>query len=373
MKDAMGLVYTYARKTGLGALVEERTVASVPFGGKYRAVDFALSELVNAGITDVGVVVNEGYSSLVSHLGSGRDWDLNRKLGGLTILPPFGYMADRTHGEGMGFGKLDGLRRNVRFLRENRKKYVIIADGSVIANIDLDAVFQTYLDSGADIMAVCTDHVADAAAAGTYFRVDADRNITEITPSAGAETFGESMEIYIMERQLLLNLIDVAVSHEYRSLAFGLLNAMLGTLSIKAFPYSGFATRLKTVRNFFDCSMALLDGGVRRELFDRNRPIYTRIRDEMPAYYGDNSYVKNTVVTDGCSIEGSVENSVLFRRVRIAPGAVVKNCILMQGTVVGPNVHLENVICDKRVTVSADNVFIGNRMYPIVIEKGKIL
>ncbi|NLD88468.1 MAG: glucose-1-phosphate adenylyltransferase subunit GlgD [Clostridiales bacterium] len=371
MNDVMGLLFAYSDSKRMGQLSVPRTTSSIPFGGNYRALDFMLSNMVNAGCRDVGVVLREGYQSLLDHLGSGRDWDLSRKNGGLVLLPPFGYnptMENRGYDASVK-GKMSALINNLSYIRNTRKKYVILGEGRVILNIRLEPFIDEHIRSGADITMVSAAPLGESTR-GIYVTTDESSRVTDINTYHSSPGQLESLGIYILERTALLDLIDYGIVNDMSYFERGVLRTLLPELHIHCKSHHGFVAKLQTIEGYFNSSMELLDRNVRRDLFNPDNPIYTRVRDFVATYYGDESDVTNSLVADGCHIEGKVENSILFRGVHIAPGAVVKNSIVMTNGKIGKNTFLNYIIADKLVTVTDDSMLVGSTRFPVVINKG---
>ncbi len=368
MKGLHGIVFTYEKFNNLRDLTEHRVPASVPFAGRYRIIDFVLSSMVNAGMTDVGVIVHGKYQSLLDHLGSGKDWDLSRVHGGLKILPPFAYALQS--GTLKDFrGKLDALNGVRTYLDNIRQSHVVLADGDIVVNLPLRDVYQKHLDTGADITAVCTSAVQDMEDA-TYFRLDKDGKVTEtLTGVRTPENAYQSLELYILSKELLLKLVDGCVSRNLYSLRNNVLQDMGDKLNIQSYVWDGYAARMRSVQEYYDRSMALLDSSVRREVFQPRRPILTKERTDASTYVDPDGSCTNSLVADGCTIEGTVENCILFRGVHIARGAQVKNSILMQDVSIGKGAVLHHIIADKNVRIADERTLMGHQQYPMVIAK----
>jgi len=369
MKDLHGLIFAYRSDSALRELTVHRNTCSVPFGGRYRVIDFALSNLVNAGVSDVGLIVQASYQSLLDHVGSGKDWDLSRKRGGLRILPPFSY-AD-THGiqEGSYRGRMDALAGVGDYLENIRQDYIALVGGNQVANIPMADVFRQHLDSGADITVVCSPQLQGAPSGSVYVTAGTGGRVVDVAVHPATPTGYESLEIYILSKSLLLSLVGHCASHNISSFGHGVLQSMVNTLKIYPYLFDGFAPRLQSVPAYFQANMALLDPAVRAQLFDPARPIRTKDRSDPSTYYAPGARSVNSLVGDGCIIDGEVENSVLFRGVRIEKGARVSNSILMQGAVVKAGAVLNYVIADKNVTVGAGRMLMGSDTYPLAIAK----
>lgn len=372
MKDLHGIIFAYRSTPALRELTIHRNTCSVPFGGRYRIIDFALSNLVNAGVNDVGLIVQSSYQSLLDHVGSGKDWDLSRKRGGLRILPPFSF-AD-THGiEGNYRGRMDALAGVSDYLDNIRQDYVILADGALVANLPVADVFRQHLETGADITAVCSRTPVEPPANCTYLSCDETGRVTDVSIRPNVPAGYESMEIYILSKKLLYSLVDYCASHHISSFGWGVLLAMKDLLTIMPYLYDGFYSRVLSVPAYFAASTALLDPRVRRELFDPSRPIKTKDRSDPPTYYAPGSAAVHSLVGDGCIIDGEVSDSILFRNVRVEKGAKVTNSILMQGTVVKAGAIVSHVIADKNVVIGDGRMLMGSDTYPLAIAKGSLV
>lgn len=368
MNKMLGLIFAYSRYSGMRELVAPRTAASVPYAGRYRAIDFCLSNMVGTGITDVGIIMRDSYQSLMDHLGSGKDWDLSRKNGGLFLLPPFSYGGEQSH-SGTFTGKLDALAGVTSYIAHSREPYVVLADGDCITNIRLRDVLARHIETKADITVVCSKLPVGDPARSIYYRFGEDGRIVGIDSHPERAQENESLGMFIMEKRLLQRLIQLGRAGDMVHFERGILREQLSSLRVLPYFHAGYVARLHNVAMYYRHSMAILDPAVREQLFDRNNPIRARVRDDAPTYYSDNAVVKNSLIAAGCRIEGHVENSILFRGVYVAPGATVKNSIIMQEGKVLENVFISHVIADKYVYISRDNMLMGNAAYPVVIAK----
>lgn len=369
MKGLHGVIFSYEKQSGMRELTEARMPASVPFAGRYRMIDFILSCMVNASVTDVGVVLQGNYQSLLDHLGSGKDWDLSRSHGGLRLLPAFADdQAAHLHREYRG--KMEALAGVRSYLEEIRQSHVVLADSDLIINIPIQDVYQAHLASGADITAVCTSDVSTSGDM-TFFRLDESGRVKEtLFPLRDRTGCYRSLEIYILSKELLLRLVDECMSHDQVSFRGAVLQAKAGELNIQSYVWDGYAAQIRSVKEYYDRSLELLDPAIRREVFPAERPIHTKERNEASTYVDPAGVCCNCLVADGCTIEGTVENSILFRGVSVAKGAEVKNCILMQDTVVSRDAVLHHVIADKDVLVMESRTLMGHEHYPMTIAKG---
>lgn len=368
MGNVLGLVFANMHDTTLGDMTKNRTMGSVMFGGRYRLIDFPLSNMVNSGISEVGVITKSNYQSLLDHLGSAREWDLARKKGGLYILPPFGNVESTLYR-----GRIEALYGAMSFIKHSRAKYVILSDCDVVTNIDYKPIVAAHIESGADITAVAHTGVysSDDIKTSTVFNVDADKNVTSvlINPDISG-TCTTSLNVFVMSMDFLIETVNDAMARGNVSFERNILQEKCRELKIKIYEYDNYFSKLNSPESYFKSNMALLEPENARKLFVPKRSIYTKVSDNAPVKYDLDSKVSNSLVADGCIIEGEVENSVLFRGVKVGKGAKVKNCILMQGTVVGDNAELNYLISDKNVSICENHILTSSPQYPMYVGKG---
>lgn len=368
MGNVLGLVFANMHDTTLGDMTKNRTMGSVMFGGRYRLIDFPLSNMVNSGISEVGVITKSNYQSLLDHLGSAREWDLARKKGGLYILPPFGNVESTLYR-----GRIEALYGAMSFIKHSRAKYVILSDCDVVTNIDYKPIVAAHIESGADITAVAHTGVysSDDIKTSTVFNVDADKNVTSvlINPDISG-TCTTSLNVFVMSMDFLIETVNDAMARGNVSFERNILQEKCRELKIKIYEYDNYFSKLNSPESYFKSNMALLEPENARKLFVPKRSIYTKVSDNAPVKYDLDSKVSNSLVADGCIIEGEIENSVLFRGVKVGKGAKVKNCILMQGTVVGDNAELNYLITDKNVSICENHILTSSPQYPMYVGKG---
>lgn len=368
MGNVLGLVFANMHDTTLGDMTKNRTMGSVMFGGRYRLIDFPLSNMVNSGISEVGVITKSNYQSLLDHLGSAREWDLARKKGGLYILPPFGNVESTLYR-----GRIEALYGAMSFIKHSRAKYVILSDCDVVTNIDYKPIVAAHIESGADITAVAHTGVysSDDIKTSTVFNVDADKNVTSvlINPDISG-TCTTSLNVFVMSMDFLIETVNDAMARGNVSFERNILQEKCRELKIKIYEYDNYFSKLNSPESYFKSNMALLESENARKLFVPKRSIYTKVSDNAPVKYDLDSKVSNSLIADGCIIEGEVENSVLFRGVKVGKGAKVKNCILMQGTVVGDNAELSYLITDKNVSICENHILTSSPQYPMYVGKG---
>lgn len=368
MGNVLGLVFANMHDTTLGDMTKNRTMGSVMFGGRYRLIDFPLSNMVNSGISEVGVITKSNYQSLLDHLGSAREWDLARKKGGLYILPPFGNVESTLYR-----GRIEALYGAMSFIKHSRAKYVILSDCDVVTNIDYKPIVAAHIESGADITAVAHTGVysSDDIKTSTVFNVDADKNVTSvlINPDISG-TCTTSLNVFVMSMDFLIETVNDAMARGNVSFERNILQEKFRELKIKIYEYDNYFSKLNSPESYFKSNMALLEPENARKLFVPKRSIYTKVSNNAPVKYDLDSKVSNSLIADGCIIEGEVENSVLFRGVKVGKGAKVKNCILMQGTVVGDNAELNYLITDKNVSICENHILTSSPQYPMYVGKG---
>ena len=370
MNGMHGIIFSYESRNDLKELVDFRSAASVPFGGRYRMVDFALSNLVNAGVTDVGVVLHGRYQSMIDHLGSGKVWDLSRKRGGLRILPPFNYQKE--WGVMPFRGKVEALAGVRSYLDEIRQDYVVLMEGDLVVNLPLAEIQAEHVKSGADITVVCGND-SFATADGSYFEVDQDGRITEVLYNMNTPRGYRGLEVYILSTKLLKEIVDECYAKDQYSWRRDVLRAKNDSLKLNSYIWSGFAAQVRSVQEYYDRSMQLLDPKIRKDLFTPARPILAKGADKSSTYVGPDGCCVNSMVAEGCRIEGVVENSILFPGVVVEKGAVVRNCVLFKESAVGKNAQLSYIIADKNVVVQENRTLMGHATYPIVVAKGSVV
>lgn len=368
MKNGLhGILYTLRSDPALKDLVANRNSASIPFCSRYRLIDFALSSMVNAGVRDVGVIMERDYQSLLDHLSGGKDWGLSRRRGGLRLLPPFGL--PEAHSGHFG-GCMEALRSVRSYIEDIPQEDVILSAGDMAANIDLAAAAEQHRKMGAEITAVCAPMAP--AYAHHRFVPGEDGFAKELVFSSGGPGRGlASAEMYIMKKSVLLSLMDYCSDgdrvHFHRD---GMAHYLRTGGKVAIYVHEGYIRRIASVLDYYEASMDMLEDGVMEELFPMERPIHTKERAEVSTYYGDGAVVRNSLVADGCFIEGEVEDCILFRNVRIEKGVKLKNCVIMQDAVIRRDARLKCVIADKDSEVSQGCFLSGIPGLPIVVPKG---
>ncbi len=369
----MGIIFPNSYDVLVPELVNERLMASIPFAGRYRMIDFILSSMVHCGIDNISILVRNNYHSLMDHLGAGREWDLTRKNGGLSIFPPYAEKNMKLYS-----GRVEALYSIMDTLKDQKEKYVVISDTNVAVNFDFKDMINAHIASGADVTAAYKVEEIPAglkkndSTSNFYYTLkieDGRVNKFYMNPDfEGKQNL--CMNIYVIGREKLIELIKEAFVRGYLYFERDILANNTDKLNIQGYEFNGYTARICDLKSYFDENMKLLKDENLDGLFAGN-PIYTKIRDDNPTRYIDGAKVKNALVSDGCVIEGIVENCVLFRGVKVEKGAKVKNCVLMQDTVVEAGANLEYVITDKNVKISVAQEVHGTDSFPVYVSKGQ--
>ena len=365
--NVMGIIF--ANDASLGTLTEKRTMASLPFGGRYRQVDFALSNLTCAGVRHLGIITRHSYQSLMHHIGSGEEWGLELGEGALEFLTPYAQSVTDSYR-----GKLESLASAMDFLEYGDEDYVVIIDSAILSNVDLNKVVAAHAASGKDITVV-----AKAGVCNGVKKVDLALKLEkgEISDMAvdyvAPEGYLASMDIFVLNKKWLIEQVKECVArnlyHMDRNLVMG--GWRRGIVSVNVYEHDGVALFNESVDEYYHNTLSLLEKDVRHDLFGANHPVYTKVRDRVPCYYGEDAELDDCLIADGCMLEGKVEDSVLFRQVSVGEDAEVEDCIIMNDCVVGKGAKLKYVILDKEVTVTPGAKLYGTKEHPIVIKKGE--
>lgn len=368
--NVLGLIFASMHDSYVSELTKQRTMGSIPFGGRYRLIDFPLSNFVNSGVSEVGVITKSNYGSLLDHLGSGRDWDLARKKGGLHLLPPYSQTG------GIYKGRLDALSNIWSFVEHSKAQYVILANCDVVTTIDFNPVLRQHKETEADITLIYGKGFYDGEKnpSTTILQFNEDNTVSDVlvAPKISGEC-NQWLEMMIISKDFLKQIVSDATSRNIYSFTKEILQNRNSEYKIMGYEHKDYFVRIDSVENYFKANKTLLDSESRNALFKKNLPVYTKIGDNGPAKYGLDSNIKNSLIADGCVIEGTVENSIIFRGVKIGKDTVVKDSVIMQGTVIGSNCNITSIITDKNVEISDDKVLTGSETYPVYINKnGKI-
>ncbi len=369
--DALAIIFANSYDNEVPSLVNERLMASIPFAGRYRLIDFTLSSMVECGIDNVSIIVKKNYRSLMRHLGSGRPWDLVRKNGGLNIVPPYAEKGIKVYN-----GRVEAVASIVEFLKVSKEQYVFMCDSNIAYNFDFADMIRAHQESGADVTIAYKNepipygfmNLQTTQTTDLYYTFDLDGDkITQI--NTNSKEYGPqnlSMNLYLIEREKLIAQIERAYAQGHVFYERDVLAPMLGTDKICGYEFKGYSARITDMVSYFDENMKLLNPENLNALFDGFN-VYTTVRDDNPARYCSGSKVANSLIADGCLIEGEVDNCVLFRGVHVGKGTRIKNCILMQDTVIAGNCDIEYCIMDKEVTVASGKSIKGDKTFPVFV------
>ena len=365
--NVMGIVFT--NDATMGELTNKRTMASLPFGGRYRQVDFALSNLACAGIRHIGIVTRHNYQSLMNHIGDGEEWGLELEEGGLEFLTPFAQTTTHTYR-----GKLESLANAMDFLEYGDEELIVMVDSAVLSNLDLNAVLNAHVASGKDVTVVTKKGICNGEKKIDLALKVVDGEVTDmVVDYVASEDYVASMDIFVCGKAWLLKAVKEMIArdkfHMDRDLVMGGWNR--GIVSVNTYEFDGVAMFNESVEEYFYNTLSLVKKDVRANIFGGAHPVYTKVRDRVPTYYGAECEVEDALIADGCMLDGKVENSVLFRQVTVEAGAEVEDCIIMNDAVIGEGAKLKYVILDKNVTVSAGAKLYGTKKNPVIVKRGE--
>ncbi|WP_281658810.1 glucose-1-phosphate adenylyltransferase subunit GlgD [Halobacillus sp. Cin3] len=364
MDRIAGIINLDHEQDMLDELTYFRCGAAVPFAGRYRMIDFAISNMTNSRIESVAVFARRKYRSLMDHLEQGKAWDLDRKRGGLFILPP-----DWNDPTDISRGDLQHFHNNIDFINRTLADYIVISGSQHICNIDYQDVLQEHKESGADVTVIYkkVDEMYSEHERAHKLDIDGNNRVTNIHNDRSSHNV--YMDMYIIDKEFLYNLIEKCIAHGCSNFFLDGIKGKLPNIHINAYEYHGTHALINSVESYYRNSAKLLNASEHDDLFKEDAPIFTKVKNEAPSNYTQSSHVTNTMVANGCVIEGEVEDSILFRGVKVGEGAVVKNSIIMQRCEIEEGAVLENVILDKDCTISSGKTLIGAPEKPYVLAK----
>lgn len=376
--SVQGIIFSNLHDKNIPELTLRRTMASVPYAGRYRLIDFALSNMVNSGITSVSVITHYNYQSLMDHIGAGKDWDLARRSGGIKILPPY-MTAYANQSNALYNSRMEALKSVNYSVSRFTSDYVVLSDCDVICNVDLNDMINDHIENNADIT-IAVKRVLlnkDSASRNVIIDADPEGRIVDINPyPTNVNGYRDiDLNILVINRDYLQSVVVDAIAHGYTSFNRDVIARNTSRRNFRIYKYDGYFANIGSLTDYYSHSMELLGTPENRdEIFGiKTRPIYTKVRNSAPTRYAESSVVKNSLVADGCIIDGTVENSIIFRGVKISRGATVKNSILFQDTVIGENVFLNCVITDKNVVIRDGRILSGHETLPFFVEKNRLV
>ncbi|MFD0681309.1 MULTISPECIES: glucose-1-phosphate adenylyltransferase subunit GlgD [unclassified Paenibacillus] len=366
MNNVLGIINLSINQPLLHELTYSRATATVPFGGRYRLIDFVLSNMVNSGINNVGVLTHNNYRSIIDHLGSGKEWDLDHKQRGLFILPPPNMNSSGFNGD------LQNFYGHLEYFERSTEEIAIVSSSHMICNINYTEAVEFHKKRNADITVIYKELDTAQENLSNLIMLELNENGRVVSMTENhlkPDSNKVYMRMIILRKELLVDLVKKSVAQNYYDLVRHVIMRNLDQLNVYAYEYKGYLAIINSIHNYYKCSMDLLKPEVWKALFIQRGLIYTKIKDAPPALYAKDAPVTNSLVANGCIIEGTVENSILFRGVKIKKGAVIKNSILMQNCVVEGDSVLDRVILDKEVFVTPGNQLIGEQATPTVFTK----
>lgn len=363
LKDYMGVLLLNEDEDNIKILTKNRPLASIPFGGRYRIIDFVLSNLVNSGMTNIGIFTDGKTRSLMDHLGSGKPWDLARKLNGLFIFN-FCYAGKYT-------SEIETFKNNIEYFHKSKEKYAIVCSSYMLCNIDYKAAAAYHEKSGADVTVIykSVDNCKTEFINCDVLNLEGDK-VLSVGKNIGTDSINNiSTEMFIMKKEILINLVLQCVKTGYYNSIKEAIYKKLGDLKVNAYEFKGYLSCVNSISSYYNTNIDLLDLNINRELFSENGIIFTKTQDEPPTKYSQYSNVSNSLIANGCIVEGKVENSIIFRRVKIHPGAEIKNCIIMQNCEIKSGAKLTNIVMDKNIIIEQDKELKGDIKLPLVVER----
>jgi len=372
MLDYMGIINLNDREDNIKELTYHRPIASIPIAGRYRMIDFTLSNLVNAGVQNISIFTQHKYRSLLDHLGTGKAWDLDRKNDGLFIMTP----VISNYNTGIQRGDIENFKNHIDYIHLSKQKNVIVTSSGMVCNLNYEDAIKHHNETGADItiMYKRAENCFEDFQYCNIVNIEGEGRIKSSVLNLGKENeCNISMDMFIMKKALFLDIVNTCVSRGDCSYFKQAVHNNLDKLIVYGYKYEGYLSCVNSIRSYYKTNMQLLDLNISKELFTKNGLIYTKVKDEPPTKYAENSKVTNSLVANGCIIDGEVTDSIIFRTVKVKKGAVIKNSIIMQNCLIEENVLLKNIILDKGVRITRDKQLKGEENYPIVIEKKAII
>jgi len=364
LKNYIGLLMLNEQEDNIKSITKTRPIAAIPIGGRYRVIDFVLSNMVNSGIHNIGVFTNAKSRSLVGHLGSGQSWDLDRKINGLFL---FNFTADRSQ-----LRDIDVLNDNMEYIYRSKQDYVILSSSYMVCNMDYNEAAKYHEESGSDVTVIYkktnNDHEHYVNCNTLY--INGENKVLSVGKNIGAqEKQNISMEMFIMKKDTLTTILKECAQEDYHNSIKSAIYDRVTSLNVNAFEFKGYTKCINSLKNYYETSMDMLNTKVTKELFFSNGLIYTKNKDEAPTKYFNGSKVNNALISNGCILKGKIEGSIISRRVIIHEGVEIKNCIIFENCIIKKGCKLINVIIDKNTIIPENTILKGDAEFPVVIEK----
>lgn len=369
--SAAGIIFSSLNNNTLSRLTSDRTVAAIPFACRYRLIDFCLSNMVNANISNINIVANYNYRSLLEHIGSGKDWDLARREGGVNVISPFQTAHSAT--ANVFSTHMEALKNMKEYIDEFKEEYVVLTDSDAVLNIDFTDVIVTHEKTGAN-MTFVTKVLSPGYTSKTprMMLSSTEGRITDISMNSSYNPKNPELvlNIFVMKTTYLRKLIEEANAHSLNSFTKMLL-LNVKKENYRTYLYKGYVASVSSFLDYYNCSIELAkDENARASLlWKKEAPIYTRVHNSAPTSHRDTAIVKNSMIADECVLEGTVINSVLFRGVYVGAGAVVKDSVLFHGTYVDKNAELNCIVTDKDVHITEGTKLSGSKNMPFYVQK----
>ncbi|MFK4785051.1 glucose-1-phosphate adenylyltransferase [Fusobacterium sp. MFO224] len=369
-KEMVAMILAGGQGSRLKLLTKNNAKPAVPFGGKYRIIDFPLSNCSNSGIDTVGVLIQYKPRILNNYLGIGRIWDLDRNFGGISLLPPFMQ-------ENGGFwykGTANSIYQNIDFIDDYDPEYVLILSGDHIYKMDYNKMLSYHKERNADATIAVIDVSLEEASRFGIMNVKVDNEIYEFEekPEHPKSTLA-SMGIYIFNWKELKKALIEDEKNENSTNDFGkdIIPKLLGKgKKLVAYPFKGYWKDVGTIESLWEANMDLLNPKNKFDIFDNDWKIYSKSLNKPSQVIGENAVIKNSLITEGCVINGTVENSVLFSGVLVEKGAVVKDSVVMVNSVISKGATVERCILGKNVLVK-ENKKVNGKSKVILIEEDR--
>lgn len=366
---AVGMILAGGNSYRMKELSNKRAIAAMPIAGSFRGIDFALSSMSNSNIQKVAVLTQYNSRSLNEHLSSSKWWDFGRKQGGLFVFPPM-VTSDNNF---WYRGTADAIHQNLDFLRQCHEPYVVIASGDGVYKLDYAKVLEYHIAKKADITVVCKDipHMEDATRFGIVQMNEESRIVQFDEKPMAASSHTVSCGIYVVRRRQLIELIEKSIEEGRHDFVKDVLIRYKDVKRIFGYKMKDYWSNIASVESYYKTNMDFLKKEVRDYFFREYPDVHSKVDDNPPAKYNPGSTVKNSLIANGSIINGYVENSVIFKKVFVGDGCVIKNSIVLDDVYLGDNVYLENCIVESRDTLRAHSRYVGEDGIKIVIESNE--